>query len=255
LARAEAAVRNEEVEIHRLTGACLEGAELGLELIPQEPPAGQSVEICRQAVLELALSHRTEIHETIERLRQAQVRSQLSCNELRPTLNLVLESYLSGLEGSYGVGRSLEEQFSDGTPSYTAGLVFEAPFGNRAAKANHRRRELEARKLTHELRATLQDVAAEVDTALRNVQTAWIELCAKTQAVQATEAELRYLEGRWRALPGADRAASFLLTEMLDAQDRLMSAEADFASAQATYAMSLVELKRVTGQTLSVAAR
>ena len=60
-----------------------------------------------------------------------------------------------------------------------------------------------------------------------------------------------YLRSRWEKLPGDDRAASFLLADLLDAQDRLVLEEIGFASAQVDYTMSFVRLNRATGTLLN----
>lgn len=59
-----------------------------------------------------------------------------------------------------------------------------------------------------------------------------------------------YLQGRWERLPGDDRAASFLLEDLLASQDRLSFAESAFVDAQVAYALSLTRLNRSTGMML-----
>jgi outer membrane protein len=250
LARSEAEVRNSESEIARLTGnASWSGAA---ELIPVEPLAVDCPLPATETALEEALTSRVEIAAAMERVRQAEVRLAMSRNELMPALNLVFETYLMGLEGDYDLSRSLNEQFTDGAPSYTAGLIFEMPLGNRAAEAGHRRRRHEAAQVVHELHAVLADTRAEVEKAVQTAQAAREEMAAKAHAVAATEAELNYLQARWRALQGVDGTVSFLLTDMLDAQDRLMQAETELSHARYAWAVSLLELKRATGELMSV---
>jgi hypothetical protein len=129
-------------------------------------------------------------------------------------------------------------------------LLFEAPLGNAAAESRLRRRQLEARQLAFEFEATLKDITADVENSIRDVQAAQGETVGQHQAMLAAQAELDYLLGRWRMLPGEDRAISLVLDESLDALDRLVNAEGALAQAQMEYALMLIQYKRATGQLL-----
>jgi outer membrane protein TolC len=124
------------------------------------------------------------------------------------------------------------------------------PLCNRAAKARHQQRRLELQQLTYQLQETTSTLRAEVEVAVRNVDTAFREMHSKYRAMLAADAESKYLNERWRNLPGEDQVASFLLEDLLDAQERQAAEEADFVTAQVTYTVALAELKRATGTLL-----
>jgi outer membrane protein len=109
----------------------------------------------------------------------------MSAHELLPVLNLVLESYVAGLQGESNIGRAWADQFSVGEPSYTVGLQFEAPVGNNVARARHRRRQLELRQLRSQFSAALETLMLEVETAVREVDTSYAEMQAKYRAMVA----------------------------------------------------------------------
>jgi hypothetical protein len=178
------------------------------------------------------------------------VRLNVAKNELLPVLDLYLESYVAGLRDNYNIGRSLVDQFSVGEPSYSAGLKFEMPFERRAAKANQERRLAELRQLTSKFQATVETLHAEVDVAVREVETTHRELRSLYTQMLAAKTDMDYLQGRWERLPGDDRAASFLLEDLLASQDRLSFAESAFVDAQVAYALSLTRLNRSTGMML-----
>ena len=113
------------------------------------------------------------------------------------------------------------DQFSLGEPSYTAGLVFEVPLHRRAAKARHQRRQLQLRQITQQFDETVQTLSTEVEVAVREVSATFRELLGKYRAMNAAVAEVDYLTRRWELLSGDDRSGSFLLEDLLDAQDRL----------------------------------
>ena len=85
----------------------------------------------------VALQHRPEINEARTELKAAAIRLDVAKNELRPTLNLILSTYVSGIEGDadhWNVGKSWGDQFNQGRPTYSTGATFEMPLGNRAAR-------------------------------------------------------------------------------------------------------------------------
>jgi outer membrane protein len=203
----------------------------------------------REAML-TALRNRPELDEAMQKVRAAGVRLDMSKNQLLPTLDVVLKTYLNGLQGDYGIGQSLVDQFSVGEPSYTAGVLAAFPLGNRAAKARHRRRVLELQQVSSGFEDTVQVMFSEVQIAVSEVETTYRELQGMYHALVAQEAEVDYYQRRWEVLPGEDTAASFLLEDLLEAQDRLALAEFEFVRTQVSFTMSVIQSKRATGTLL-----
>ncbi len=197
-----------------------------------------------------ALQHRPEIDAAAQEMRAASVRLNMSRNELLPALDLVLETYVAGLDKDHDISQAFVDQFSAGEPGYSAGLVFEVPLHRRAAKARLLRRQLQLRQLTQQFDETVQVLMADVEIAVREVQATYQEMVAKSRAMESAAAEVEYLTQRWQLLSGDDRSVSFLLEDLLDAQDRLMSEEFGFAAAQRDYTVSQMVLKKATGTLL-----
>ncbi len=250
LIRAAAAIRNIEAIIRARVNAPELTSGANLELLPLEQPIRQQIDINLQDALLTAVQNRPEVDESMQQMRAASVRMQMAENELLPALNMVLATYVSGLRGDTDIGRSLADQFSVGEPGYSAGLIFEVPWNNRAAKALYQRRRLELRQLTSEFQQTVETLMAEVEVAVRDINTAYGEMQGKYASMVAADVYVRYLLDRWRLLPGDDRSASFLLQDLLDAQDRLVAEEFGFAQAQFAYTVALANLKRTTGTLL-----
>ena len=225
-------------------------SDIRLELIPTERPAQDHFAVEGADARATALQCRPEINQALQQIQAANVRLNISRNEIRPKLDLVLEGYLSGLQGNHDIGQAFTDQFTLGAPSYTAGLVYEYAWNNRAAQARLERRQLELRRLTAQFDASLQQLAAEVEVAVREVQTSYDEMRSKHQAMMALETEMEYLTQRWQLLPGDDRSATFLLGDLLDVQERVAREEFEFARAQIAYTLALAELKRTTGTLL-----
>jgi hypothetical protein len=115
------------------------------------------------------------------------------------------------------------------------------------AKNRHRRRRLEMRQAISQFQFEVEGLMTEVDIAVREVDTTYQEMQSRYEAMNANEADLAYFYKRWEMMPGDNRSASFLLEDILDAQDRVAAEEANFAQSQVNYAMSIVNMKRALG--------
>jgi outer membrane protein TolC len=103
------------------------------------------------------------------------------------------------------------------------------------------------RQLSARLEAVVESLSAEVEISVRDVETAYREVHGRYEAMTAAILDVQYFQRRWELLPGDDRAASFLLEDLLDAQDRLALAEHAFVRAQVEYTVNLTRLNRATG--------
>lgn len=245
--RAEVGVKNQEATVWSLTNAPELAQRKNTEILPQSGPDCRPLPLTSAGSVTEALNRRPEIAVVFEKIRAAQTRLGIAENELLPTLNLVMETYVRGLNGDYDVGRSLSKQFDTGAPSYSIGLSFLMPYRNVAAKATLTRRQLEMSQLAHELNATLKRVTVEVENTLRDIDSAKASIEGNHESLEAAAAELDYLLDRWRMLPGDDRLASLLLDEALGALDRLVAAESAYAQAQVDYALAITRYKRAAG--------
>ena len=246
--RAQAGVRNAEAQLKALVNSPNLTAAPDLELLPMDVPHDARRNIPLSAARQLALTQRPEIDNQLTQIRAASVQLNVACNEIMPSRALVLETYVNGLQGQRQLAKSFGDQFSKGAPSYSVGLVFEIPLGNRRAKARLRQRQLELQQLYSRLNATIAELGAEVEVALREVEVAYAELASRRTSLEATASEVEYLYQRWRRLPGHDQSASLFLEDLLDAEDRLVAEEQRVAAAQTRLAVAQVELKRALGE-------
>ncbi len=246
LIRARTQVRNVESRLRALVNDPeLYGS--AIEVVPAEAPQCHPLDLSVREAMSQALQSRSEIDQAIQKVRAASVRLSVAKNELLPVLDLVLESYLSGLRGDNDIGRAWVDQFSVGEPSYSAGVRYEIPLNNRLAKNRHQRRRVEMRQAISQFEFQVEELMSEVEIAVREVDTAYEEMLARHEAMVASQIDLEYFQQRWELVPGEDRSASFLLEDILEAQDRLAAAEFNYAQTQVSYAVSIVELKRAVG--------
>jgi len=250
LLRNHATIRNTESLLGRLTGSpVLVG---GAEVVPMELPTLAQPQVDARLAIQQALRNRPEVDAAFHQVRAATVRLNVSEQDLLPYLNVVVETYVSGLEGESDVGTAWREQFDEGAPSYTAGLSFEMPLSNHGARARHSQRRLALAQVTYELRNTLSTVAWEVDTAVREVETLYAEATAKSQSVYSTLAEVNHLDARWGLLAGDEGPASLALDDLLQAHERLLGEELSLAQTLAAHSVAVLELRRATGTLLDI---
>lgn len=217
------------------------------ELIPMQPPLRVALPLTFEDSLVVALCHRPEINQARTELKAAAIRQDVAKNELRPVLNLILSTYVSGLEGDVNIGRAMADQFTLGRPTYSTGAVFEMPLGNRAARAKFDRRRLEIIQLTSQLVTTTSTVRLEVEKSVREIKTTYREMLCQAHAIMGNLSEIEYLNSRWEASLDEQRSSAVLLDDLLNAHDRLARSEGLYASALVAYNAGFANLNRATG--------
>lgn len=253
MARAETEIRNAESRLRLLVNDPRMLETTSLEYLPLEAPLSAYVDLAVTPSLQTALENRPDIHQAIHKVKATGVRLGVSRQDILPKLDLILSTYVAGLAGDSELGQAYAQQFYVGEPGYTVGMLFEVPLGNRAAKAQYTRRELEMRKALADFRTSVETGLTEVELALREARTSYLELGSKFQAMLAAERESLYLLERWKLMPDDERSSILLLEDLLDSQERLASEEADFTNAQVGYVIALAQLKRVQGILLKAA--
>ena len=253
LIRAVAAVKNSETRLRALVNApeLASDEPNSLEIIPGEHPTVEAIPTDLAVEFATAVENRPELFAAMKSIKAACIRLKMSQHEILPRLDLVTQTYLSGLRGNSEIGNAWLDQFRRGEPSYSVGLQYEIPVERRAGFANKHRRELELSQMREEYRNAMELIRSEVEVAVREVETAFRELIAKDRARKSAEQEAQTLEARWRELPD-DVAAGLTLESLLRAQERVNQVEFEFASAQLTYNLALVNLRHANGTLIDI---
>jgi outer membrane protein TolC len=250
--RAQASIKNEESRLRQLVNDPLLAPGAPIELLPGEAPVCAPMPYSLADAMHTALVNRPDISQSIRQIRSASVRLGVADNDLKPKLNMILGTYVAGLEADSNVGSAFANQFTEGRPSYAAGLVFEFPWGNRAAKARHDQRIWEFNRALHEFRAVVGQGMTDVELASREVDTSCAEVASAYEAMFAAEREAANLDLAWRQAAGDDAAAE-VLESLLWAQQRLADQELAYVEGQVRYAKALARLKRSMGTLLTLA--
>ncbi len=250
LIRAQTAVTNSETRLRGMINARELGNSDQMELIPVEPLPTFHYHTDLQNEIQVALQNRPEVRAAVQQVKAGSVRLGVAEHELLPVLNLVTQGYASGLQGDSDFGRAFTDQFSVGRPSYSVGVQYELPVGNRLAKARVCRRQHELSRLRSEYDRALQAVQTEVDIAVRELNTAFREIKAKSRALAAAEAEVTTIEQRWQRMIDGSGTSSLNLESLLRAQERVTAAEREYVTSRLTYSLAMINLKRANGTLL-----
>jgi len=205
----------------------------------------------RQATI-TALQNRPDIAQSLRKIQAVSAKVGAARNQVLPRLDLLLSSYVAGLDSRSDTFGAIERQLTDGGPSYAAGFQFEMPIGNRASRARLERNRWELTKSVYEFQQTTESAITGVEIAVRETQTAYAELQARREAVAASTNEVDYLRQRWQWLPDPSESAVLLIEDLLDAQERLADEEQAATRAQVAYAISWIGLRKAMGILLKV---
>ncbi|MCA9139479.1 MAG: TolC family protein [Planctomycetales bacterium] len=250
LTRSAAKIKDVQSRLRMLVGSEQLIAASGAEWMTSEAPLAAPVAVSAKGSLIQALENRSDITTAIQEIHEVSVRVGVAKNQVLPQLDLLLGTYVAGLDAGRDPLGAFENQFTQGRPGYSVGLAYEIPVGNRAAQSRLNRNRWELSQVIEQFRQTTESAIAEVEIATRETKTAFQDLVEKRIAIDAAESEVAYLTQRYQELPGRDDSLILLIDNLLDAQDRLAEQESDFVNAQVAYAMSWVSLRRATGTLL-----
>ncbi len=247
LIRTETRIRNAQARLRMLTGDPMLAQSGRWELIPSDRPLAMPVALSQRDATITALDHRPDITESIRKIQATSVRVGAAKNQVLPRLDLILHTHVAGLDARRDTFGAFANQFSQGRPSYAAGMLYEVPIGNRAAEARLARNRWEMMRSMYDFQQTTEEAFTEVEIAVRETQTAYAEMVAKKQSIDAATREVAYLKHRWELLPDPNESAVLLIEDYLDAQERLADEEGSLVAAQVNYALSWVQLRKSMG--------
>jgi outer membrane protein OmpA-like peptidoglycan-associated protein len=244
--RSEQAVRNAEGKLVSLINDPELLAHEKFELVTTDAPQVRQAQRDVKHAAEIALQRRPEISQAFKQLKAGVIRAQMTKHELMPVLDLMVEGSLYGLRGNYDVGDAYGDQFTEGEPSWSVGLIFDMPLSNRIAKARHLRRRIEIRQLTQQLRTTIETILLEVQVAVRELDTSYREMLSQYQAMLATKASLDTLTER-RSINLVQDNQGLYLQRLLQSQEDLAASEQGFLESYVSYNIAHSNFDRATG--------
>jgi outer membrane protein TolC len=147
-----------------------------------------------------------------------------------------------------GIGRSADSAFDNVTMnrfnSYTVAANFSYNFGERAARAAHRRARLQEAQAIVALNQVSDGIAEEVNQTVRTLMVRYEQIPPALLAVTATERNLRSLQARTQQIN-----PTFLQTE-LQTVELLASNRRTLLQVIVDYNLGIVQLERAKGTLL-----
>jgi len=233
------------------------------QLVPTREPEGGAFAVDIAASIERALKSRPELSAAAAVLERRRAETDFAKDGIRPVLDLVVSYDRFGLAGSRnpaaatipglpteipdglegGLGRSYATLGDGDFYDARAGVVFQIPIGNRAARAAAAVAQSAARQAEADLARVRKAVRTEVLDAAAAVQTAGQRIEAARSAREAAEVQLSSEQERY----AAGLSTNFLV---LTRQNDLSRARLDEIAALTDYQKARTEMARATGSLL-----
>jgi outer membrane protein TolC len=214
-------------------------------ILPADQPLETYIQLDPVDQIDTAMENRLELGQQQLRINSADVASDVAKNNLLPKLDLQTTLGIQGLRADEK--SAFEQDLDDSHISYSLGLQFELPIGNREAEAVYRRAQLQRQQAIEQYGFLVEQVSQDVKTALREVQTTWEELGARRQARFAANDSLRAIEQQEEH--GEALTPTFVQLK-LDSQERLADAQREEATAISDYNNAIAKLERAKGTLL-----
>ena len=162
-------------------------------------------------------------------------------NQMFPALDLIASYGQNALNLDYG---NVVNDFSSfNNPSYSVGIVFSVPLGNRTARNNYKATQAAKKQSLLSLKKAEQSVMVEIDNAVGQAQTSYQRVIATRQASIFAKAAMEAEETKL----AHGKSTSFVVLQL---QRDYTSAQASEKRALADYNIALSNLSLAEGSTL-----
>jgi outer membrane protein TolC len=195
--------------------------------------------------IQLALSRRADYMAAKVRVSEAQTILVYARNQLKPQLNVVGNIGYAGLQETTRFDKYLSSVFQNlAGPSFTAGLQYTFPLGNHAARGQLMQTDATLQQGILHVNDTARNLASNVVTAATGLNSSVLQL---GQAAEASASFGRALEGERQKL----RFGASSVLDILQTEDRYVSARLAEISARVTYAAAIANFRYATGTYLA----
>jgi len=215
--------------------------EWQVRIKPTDKPEVVEKEIDLLAQLELALGKRPDYKSSLMQIENDAVNERFTRNQLLPTVDLTGEYQFLAVAGQF------DDAFDDieggDSPSWQLGLTAEYPIGNRTAKGEHKKAQLERRQSEKEAENLRLSIIVEVNKAVRDIRTSLKRIEVTAKAVELAEESLKAEHKKLEVGVSTSHDVLEFEEELVDAQRRGILAKLNYAKA-------LINLSNATGMLL-----
>lgn len=190
------------------------------------------------AALATALQRRAELQQQVFEIEAAEEALLRARSERDPELNFVVTGRTAAVEG--GEGQAFESATAWDFPTYTAGLRFELPIGNRTARYNERAARASVRSARLAYDQIESQIVEEIRSSVRNTN-------YSIEAVRAAEASNELARRQLAAEQARYREGLSTNFQVLEFQQQLAETMYSSTLARANLAKAWTALQRAQG--------
>jgi len=216
------------------------------EVIPTTPMVTERIELDPVDQMLLALQHNPQLEQAKLGIAASEINVKVAKNQALPKLDLSASAGIQDL--ATHADRANFDMFHGDYASFSLGLAFEYPAGNRDRLANLRQRKLDRTKAIVTMQNTADQLAVSIAERIRQIQTSHDEIVYQHAAVKASEAQLWALE----ALETKRARTPEFLQLKLQVQGTLAGSEQAELQAMVNYNNALADLARINGTVLEL---
>jgi len=212
------------------------------EMIPLDKPRIEVTKVDRASAIAKALNHRPELEVAQNAVKVGEVRKDLADHKRLPKLDAKFSYTFNGLTDDHS--EALDSAYNTDTNSWSAMLEFEWPIGSNSATAEYRKAIHEEDQARIQMRRVAEQIAYEVNLAMKAIHLAENEIQATSLAMKAAERLVRSENARFELGQTTNE-------ELLRSQDQLAANERGYLQSVVNYNISLIDLGRAQGTLLN----
>ncbi|HVJ68356.1 MAG TPA: TolC family protein [Caulifigura sp.] len=246
-ARAQAVLefRRRNYQLNQLMG--VPPATAG-EVIPVDVPVRERITADSSLMSSVALQRLPELARMRKQLEIRSLQLNFAYKDRLPDVNFLGEYRTGGL--SNNVNDALSQSATFGFPTWTVGVTFEYPLGNRTARSRAAAAEMELTRDQLILKTSEERATYNISKLIANLEAAWERHESASRQVQQAQEWLRLSGIRYTNPLPASRGGNWLLLALVDYQNAMRGyVEAVTAAAEtlAEYNVALARLDEAQG--------
>ena len=226
-------VRDQEASLRYLIGM-----EAKTEIIPIDPPSKEEPQQTDEQAVNAALGQRPEVKQLEISLKATQLQEKVAKHQALPDLSLTATGGFTGTGGNFG--ESYSKLGSNPGTYWTAGLALNVPLGNTALRNEYLKSKVKTEQVENQLRALKWKVRNEVESDMRALISARIQL-------QLAEKSKELAEQRLDSYRKNNAAGTASIQDVINAENDANSAINAQLEAIETFANAVTRLWKDTG--------
>lgn len=213
-----------------------------VEIIPIEVPSAAAIVLDQFAEVRAALDRRSEIRAARRQIDAARVNTTVAKNQILPQLDVSFQYEVQGMNDT--ADNSFDNLTTNRFISYTVGVSFAYSFGERKARAQLRRANLQESQAVVALQQVTDAIVEEVNQTVRTLLVRYEQIPPALLSVNSAERNLRSLQARTQRID-----PNYLQTE-LSAVEQLASTRSTLLQVVTEYNTGVVQLEKAKGTLL-----